>query len=945
MAEQLGEAVLSLSVDLEGFKKQLDTARSIAEKQKPVSFKFDVSNAQQQLRKLEGSAKVLESQLNKLLNAPLNLNAKAGKLGQNTLYEELGADALVAGKKITDFTRDVINGKTALATGTAALQQQGKAFLTLAANVSVTSAEFRNFTQAAAQAGQKQLFAGLKEIAALQSLFKLGGAGELSSFKGTEDLLAFSRQIGNTPAAINLYTQALQQALSVTSATDVNFAKLTAEIERQASALERAQSAASRYNQIFGAQPKALPPGRGPSQFVFSAEETAEERRARERRERRAGKIQDIQTYASTGGRDPLSGFGRVLAAPNEEAIKAEQQLAKERLQTADATLKALADEKKRGQSARGALGNRVGGALSSGIIGGGFPLLFGQGPGAAAGGAIGGLAGGALGGGFGFALSIVGTAVGDAFDEALNKGKTLAAGLSDPIGKFDELRQAGLISSKALEKNISSLIAQGREAEAAAKIQLDLANNFGDTSELTALNNAYDELGRAFSQLSVITAKFVAGPLADFINKLAASFKVFSARALFEERLQGASPEVQAAARRQVRQRASELSGSGLSLSEVGTEAYAAGLTFLDQQLGKTKEVQRAEAAVAAAVARQNTLRSLSFQQIDAQIQGYDRLNLELEKQRIEQQRLQDLSVPGADADRINTEAAQATYRVQSQINDLAKERVAIATEEAAKYQLAGEKLKQELQAVQALAALSQNAQRTAQFAVQQSTLTTIQGIEAAVGDARRREREIGAQISAARIRGGDAGEQEASRLVKEQELAADQTLLKLKEGSRALTEAGIKLREDADAAFLSLQRLRTGAGGLNQFLSPQDRVNQERQTFETLLPRFRVAQEQFRQLRGVNYAPEFTGTTAGINQSILQFIEAIKVEQQAVDTSVDTQQALNLNTERLATVNADLAAKVAELNAKEWVVQVSANVPYDAQSQLEINRASSIP
>ncbi len=659
----------------------------------------------------------------------------------------------------------------------------------------------------------------------------------------------------------------------------------------------------------------------------------------------RRAELRSLQTAGGGGG--GLTSFLRDVRQreEGERRIAAIRKAGYKDAEFAEKTLRSFVEQRaKREGGAAGGLRQRAGGALGSALIGGGFPLLFGQGVGAAAGGLAGGAVGGAIGGQFGFGLSIVGTIVGDAFDEALNKGKTLAAGLSDPIGKFDELRQAGLISSKALEKNISSLIAQGRETEAAAKIQLDLASNFGDTSELTALNNAYDELGRAFSQLSVITAKFVAGPLADFINKLAASFKVFSARSLFEERLQGASPEVQAAARRQVRQRASELAGSGLTLAEVGTEAYAAGLTFLDQQLGKTKEVQRAEAAVAAAIARQNTLRSLSFQQIDAQVQGYDRLNLELEKQRIEQQRLQDLSIPGADVERINTEAAQATYRVQSQINDLAKERVAIATEEAAKYQLASEKLKQELQAVQALAALSQNAQRTAQFAVQQSTIQTIEGVRDAVGAARRRERELGAQIDAARLRGGDAGEQEAARLVNEQKLAAEQTRLQLEQGSRALTEAGIKLREDVDAAFLNLQKLRTGAGGLNAYLGVGDRARREREVFESLLPSFRQNQKRFEQLTGAR-APEFRGSFESINAAIIQFGERVRAEEAALDTTIDTQKALNQNTSKLAEVNADLAIKVAELNAKEWIVQVNANVPYDAQSQLEINRASSLP
>ena len=64
----------------------------------------------------------------------------------------------------------------------------------------------------------------------------------------------------------------------------------------------------------------------------------------------------------------------------------------------------------------------------SSAIIGGAFPLLFGQTGAAAVGGGIGGAAGGLIGGQFGFALSIVGTAIGSAVDKNEKFNKSLAA-------------------------------------------------------------------------------------------------------------------------------------------------------------------------------------------------------------------------------------------------------------------------------------------------------------------------------------------------------------------------------------------------------------------------------------------------------------------------------------------------------------------------------------
>ena len=94
------------------------------------------------------------------------------------------------------------------------------------------------------------------------------------------------------------------------------------------------------------------------------------------------------------------------------------------------------------GANPRGAFANsrgragRISGSISSGLIGGGFPLLFGQGPLAALGGGIGGLAGGALGGGFGFGLSIAGTAIASRIQESIDFRKSISE-LNDEMGKM----------------------------------------------------------------------------------------------------------------------------------------------------------------------------------------------------------------------------------------------------------------------------------------------------------------------------------------------------------------------------------------------------------------------------------------------------------------------------------------------------------------------------
>lgn len=71
--------------------------------------------------------------------------------------------------------------------------------------------------------------------------------------------------------------------------------------------------------------------------------------------------------------------------------------------------------------------GGRLGGIVSNAVIGGAFPLLFGQGGAAATGGAVGGLLGGAFGGAGGFAGSLLGTLLGQIAGKA-NQVKELAA-------------------------------------------------------------------------------------------------------------------------------------------------------------------------------------------------------------------------------------------------------------------------------------------------------------------------------------------------------------------------------------------------------------------------------------------------------------------------------------------------------------------------------------
>jgi len=129
--------------------------------------------------------------------------------------------------------------------------------------------------------------------------------------------------------------------------------------------------------------------------------------------------------------------------------------------------------------------GGRLSGALSSGLIGGGFPLLFGQGALGATGGGIGGAVGGALGGPFGFGLSIAGTAIaqriaeGQEFEKQIDKvNKSILATGSSATFTSEDIKRLG--KTLGLTKEEALKAAQSFKAFDAA-MRTSLLVTFGD--------------------------------------------------------------------------------------------------------------------------------------------------------------------------------------------------------------------------------------------------------------------------------------------------------------------------------------------------------------------------------------------------------------------------------------------------------------------------------
>jgi len=168
-----------------------------------------------------------------------------------------------------------------------------------------------------------------------------------------------------------------------------------------------------------------------------------------------------------------------------------------------------LAERRARGQKFKGAVG--------SGLIGGAFPLLFGQGLGASVGGAAGGFGGGMMGGQFGFALSLVGTSVGSVVDRFVKSISELGQAFSSVKPNITALVSALGETDTAYGQHISILEqVKGKEAafEAVRERMISLVGSKG-VKALSEFGNQTTKLASEFAKaMTQMKASF-----ANFIN------------------------------------------------------------------------------------------------------------------------------------------------------------------------------------------------------------------------------------------------------------------------------------------------------------------------------------------------------------------------------------------------------------------------------------------
>ena len=151
-------------------------------------------------------------------------------------------------------------------------------------------------------------------------------------------------------------------------------------------------------------------------------------------------------------------------------------------------------------------------------MLGAGFPLLFGGGPGQV----LGGLLGSFVGPGFGG--QILGSAIFGQLEQLGVAATKAGAALQKPIDNFSTIEERAILASSSQERYVKNLIEAGQYIEATAAVQKRYNEIVGKqgSQDLVRLAKVSDELSRAWGELNLVLQGALAGPLAEFINWLA---------------------------------------------------------------------------------------------------------------------------------------------------------------------------------------------------------------------------------------------------------------------------------------------------------------------------------------------------------------------------------------------------------------------------------------
>lgn len=616
----------------------------------------------------------------------------------------------------------------------------------------------------------------------------------------------------------------------------------------------------------------------------------------------------------------------RAAGTQANSAEAAEKRLAAQREKTARATEKAAAREAAAEARRLKDAQRRRDDIISNALIGGAFPALFGQGIGASIGGALGGGLGGARGGQFGFGLSLIGTALGAQFDIALQKAQTLAQGLDNPIKNFDALRQAALLSSRALEKQVEALIASGRSTEAEILLRKDLNTIFGDATAAEEYRNNVDALNRAWSQATVLLANFTSGPLTSFFRLIAQNLQAGPLREQVTRARASLTPQQQQRLESFTAQRRRELGLSDFAIDREKIQLYLDQLAEIDKITGQTAKTEQELLAVRTAAFKAQQAESRAVVQ---RAFGVEDLAASSEVQALRQR--QNSLVAGFTG--LSPEQQEAALqRLKKSGEDGAATAARIVDLRNQEITAAARLLQLDEQRQQRTEEVFRNISNTTQLlsvqpGIYRDNLKFIQQINESLLRASDTQEINLRNLDVARASLGEPTQANAAdreRLIERERQVRLEYVDAAAQVRLSLIEAAERLRDSFRDAALRFTEIRGSAQGLNRFLTPEQREGRALANFDILLPLFRQAQKRFTELTGAQ-APELVaGTQEDLNAGIRDFINAVNREEEAGRTLIDTQKALRDVNQNLLSVNERLISATQTLADKNWVVDV---------------------
>ena len=352
-----------------------------------------------------------------------------------------------------------------------------------------------------------------KVLSTAKSNFNSVASGTKLQTKAARQLIAAEKQLNREyNQRENLLNRLRGTGPMPLPGTGVGRDPVASSIERRRRKLMRGANQYSSPLGPFQASPLQMIPGFGMGSLQGQTSPVGDKiARALENEKRLVKEVEAIRGRASTRRTNNTKRQLSLEKKSNDfikKAIKEEAALRKK----AENEANALAQ--KRRDRNRG-LRKKASGAISSGLIGGGFPLLFGQGPIAALGGGIGGLAGGMIGGQAGFALSIAGTTIAGAMDDLANALAKPTENIQKLVDKFG---LAGT-SSGDLALKLEKL---GLKSAAAALLLEEGQEKFGLTAdEIEENTKKLQEFKNSINTLGTELTLFLSDALQPIINDL----------------------------------------------------------------------------------------------------------------------------------------------------------------------------------------------------------------------------------------------------------------------------------------------------------------------------------------------------------------------------------------------------------------------------------------